>query len=100
MRQVTDAVVDEFNKLLENVCARHHNVHYIDQRGLLRPASPDATGPDNDWMDEIHPVKAAFEHLAANRWNVKLAGLLGWKPLGDGDLLAADKPLNPSTSLA
>lgn len=101
MRQITDAMVDELNSLLAALANKPENVnvHYLDQRGLLKPASASSTGPDADWMDEIHPKREGFEKLARNCWDVPVAQALGWVPSSESDLIAGDDDVNGSTAL-
>lgn len=80
MRAATDAVINELNDQFRRELGALGNVHVIDQRGLLTPASAASTGPEGDWLDEIHPSKAGFEKLARQRWDVALARALGWAP--------------------
>lgn len=97
MRTAADAVVDQLHETLKSICNRSEAVYLIDQRGLLAPAGATATGPDADWMDEIHPSEAGFAKLARHRWEVPLGQALGWAPAAD-DLAAAAEPTNSSTS--
>ena len=99
MRAAADAVIDELNLQLARDIAPLPNVHVIDQRGLLTPAAAQSTGPDADWLDEIHPNEGGFTRLARNRWDVPLASALGWLP-GRGDLVAPQGLANASTALA
>jgi len=99
MRSVADAVVDALNQRLAEEIAHLDNVHVIDARGLLSPAAPGTTGPDVDWMDEIHPSESGFEKLARNRWDVPLSKALGWQP-ADGELVPALPRSNPSMAQA
>ena len=99
MRAATDAVVDELNRQLGDLCkVPANNALLIDSRGLLKPAAPETTGPDADWMDEIHPTEEGFTKLARNRWNVPIATALGWQPAG-ADLVVAAAPVNGSTAV-
>jgi hypothetical protein len=77
MRSAADAVVDQLNVMLATQIANLNNVHVIDSRGLLTPASAGSTSEDADWLDEIHPNSAGFEKLARCCWNKPLAELLG-----------------------
>jgi lysophospholipase L1-like esterase len=99
MRSTVDVVVDELNRQLQRVIAPLPHVHLIDQRGLLMPALPGASGPDGDWTDEIHPSRQGFNRLARSRWDVALSSALGWCP-GSGDLVPALVPVNRSTAHA
>ena len=99
MRSAADAVIDEMNLQLQRVIAGLANVHVIDQRGLLTPAAANATGPDADWLDEIHPTKEGFTKLAHNRWDVPLSKALGWQP-GAGELVPALAAANLTTAQA
>jgi hypothetical protein len=99
MRSAADAVVDEMNLQLQRVIAVLPNVRVIDQRGLLTPASAGSTGPEGDWLDEIHPSKEGFTKLARNRWDVPLSRALGWQP-ADGELAPALAVSNQTTALA
>ncbi len=99
MRSVADAVIDEMNTQLARTIAPLPNVFVIDQRGLLNPAAAGSTGPDGDWMDEIHPGQIGFAKLARHRWDVPLSLALGWQP-GPGDTVPAMAPANISTALA
>lgn len=98
MRAATDAVVDELNSQLTDLCGNYVNVQLINHRGLLVPARHDATGPDADWLDEIHPNEGGFAKLARNRWDVALATALGWTPANTNDLVAAVATVNASTA--
>lgn len=99
MRAAADAVIDEMNLQLQQVIAGLANVHVIDQRGLLTPAAANTTGPDADWLDEIHPTKEGFTKLAHNRWDVPLSKALGWQPVA-GDVVPALATSNLSTAQA
>ncbi|MDH5539491.1 MAG: hypothetical protein OEY03_08815, partial [Rhizobacter sp.] len=92
-----DAVVDELNQQLQREIAPLPQVHLIDQRGLLTPASPGSTGSNGDWLDEIHPSREGFNKLARNRWDVPLARALDWQPAA-GERTPALQPLNRSTA--
>jgi hypothetical protein len=98
MRAVADAVVDELNEQLASRLATLENVHVIDQRGVLVPATFGSTDRSGDWLDEIHPHKDGFETLARQRWDAALSQLLGWQP-GPGDLVPPAPPVNRSTAL-
>jgi len=99
MRSAADAIVDEMNRQLHQVIAPLHNVHVIDQRGLLAPAMAGTTGSDADWLDEIHPSKEGFSKLARNRWDVVLSRALRWQGAA-GELVPALAPSNVSTARA
>jgi lysophospholipase L1-like esterase len=99
MRSAADTIVDEMNHQLQRVIATLPNVHVIDQRGLLTPALPGTSGPDADWLDEIHPGKDGFSKLARNRWDVPLSRALGWAST-EGDVVPALPPLNASRARA
>jgi hypothetical protein len=88
MQAAVREVIDTLNERLHAVVAPLHNVHVIDQRGVLAPASAGSTGPEGDWADEIHPSKQGFDKLARSRWDVPLARALGWQP-GAQDLQEA-----------
>lgn len=79
MRSAAAEVIDELNRRLVALVAPLANVFLIDQRGLLTPAAPGSTGPEGDWMDEIHPSRTGFTKLARHRWDVPLAQALGWQ---------------------
>lgn len=95
MRATADAVVDELHRQLFTLCNGNPRMFLVDQRGLLRPAKAGSTGPDADWMDEIHPNEQGFEKLARNGWDYPLAHLLGWQE-SPGDLIAQDDRANLS----
>lgn len=97
MRMAADAVIDRLTEYLKLIADANESVYLMDQRGLLTPAKATSTGPDGDWMDEIHPNERGFAKLAHERWEVPLAQALGWTPQ-DNDLIAAADPTNPSTS--
>lgn len=40
------------------------NMTMVDLRGTLTPAVPGATGPSNDWANEIHPTPDGYAKLA------------------------------------
>jgi hypothetical protein len=97
MRSLADAIVDELNRQMIALAASLSNVHFIDQRGLMIPAAPLSTGATEHWLDEIHPNRAGFKHLAENRWNVALAKALGWVPVAS-ELTVADARVATSTA--
>jgi hypothetical protein len=98
MRSLADAIVDELNRQMIALAASLANVHFIDQRGLLTPAAPLSTSATEHWLDEIHPNKAGFKHLAENRWNVALAKALRWTPVAS-ELAVADAVVATSTAV-
>jgi lysophospholipase L1-like esterase len=100
MRAVADAVIDELNAQLAQLCRGSANVTFIDQRGLLTPAAPGSEGPSNDWMDEIHPNDRGYGKLARNRWDVLLAKTLGWQQFQASELQAAETGTTSSTTVA
>lgn len=99
MRSVSDAIIDQFNRLLALRYSGSAGVQVVDQRGLLTPASPGSTGEEGDWLDEIHPSATGFARLARNRWDVPLGRQLGWDP-APGDLQPTPRPGTLSTALA
>jgi GDSL-like Lipase/Acylhydrolase family len=80
MWMFTKQVVDQLNRRLALVLAPLPNVHVIDQRGQLMPASATSAGNSNDWLDEIHPNEQGFTRLARQCWDVPLSRGLGWVP--------------------
>lgn len=78
MLDAAKAAIDKLNAMLYEVVRTEHDIHLIDQRGLLTPAVPGSTTASGDWLDEIHPSEAGFATLANNRWNHALAQSLGW----------------------
>lgn len=76
MKQAADAVVDELNNALRAAFGKSTNVHVIDTRRVLTPAPAGSTDAVGDWLDEIHPSKAGFDKLAAQRWSGVLSNLL------------------------
>lgn len=76
MLQAARRVIDKLNSRLRSLVAglpEGSNVYFLDQRGLLKPASAGSTGRSGDWMDEIHATGDGYRKLADQRWSPWLA---------------------------
>lgn len=56
------------------------NFYVCDTRGVLTPASSNASHGSVDWYDEIHPTKKGYEKLAGERMNAELDVVLRKSP--------------------
>lgn len=51
------------------------NIHFVDSRGSLEPASAGSTGVSHDWENEIHPTPKGYAKLAAC-WRSVIDGVI------------------------
>lgn len=56
-----EALICRFNRMLEGFAQNHNNVRHVDVRDLLTNEAE----YKNDWRDELHPTRSAFERIAA-----------------------------------
>lgn len=61
---VTRLIFDQLRVGLSELAAGRRNVHLVETVGTLKPADPSSTGPDGDWVNEIHPDKSGWKKLA------------------------------------
>lgn len=61
---VTRLIFDQLRVGLSELATGRRNVHLVETVGTLKPADPASTGPDSDWVNEIHPDKSGWKKLA------------------------------------
>ena len=63
-----DIIREIASDMLDCIRAFHDpadGIYVVDTAGTLAPASPQATGDDADWVNEIHPNRGGYAKLAA-----------------------------------
>lgn len=72
-KALADLMIDKLATLLASfpITFPGHAIHVIDTRGTLQRAAEGTTGPNADWVNEIHPTSAGYEKLRA-KWRPTL----------------------------
>ena len=55
-RRLAKTIIDDFNETLRGLASEQPRFHLVDLRGTL--------DPENDWANEMHPLKVGFELIS------------------------------------
>lgn len=73
-------LIDKFHDFLSTVVCQHiKNMHVIDTRGCLAPATLGSIGPSGGWENEIHPTPSGYQKLATERFIPGITAITGLK---------------------
>jgi len=79
---LADLLIDKLAALVGSFATTFpaHEIHVVDTRGTLQRAAAGTSGPNADWVNEIHPTSAGYAKLRA-RWQPVLDGFPRLDPI-------------------
>ena len=63
-QQITARAFDQLAECLKKLETKLPQVHVVNSRDTLDPASADSTGNSGDWLNEIHPNAGGYAKIA------------------------------------